>query len=236
MSSKNKILKHVAIIMDGNGRWAKERFLPRVLGHKAGVAPVRECIKEALKVNLPILTLFIFSTENWSRPVGEVNAIFNLLRATLKDEITILHKQNVRVTFIGNIPALPEDIKQLIHESELLTKDNVLMNLNLALSYGGRWDIVNVVKNALLDKELIKDELDEASLDKYFNLLSIPDVDLLIRTGKQKRISNFSLWQIAYAEILFSDELWPDFSADSFQEAVDFYHNTDRRFGKINDI
>ena len=178
----------------------------------------------------------MFSTENWLRPADEVNAIFNLLRESLRAEIKILHEQNISVKFIGNIPALPEDIKQLIQESESLTRGNSEMCLNLAMSYGGRWDILNVVKNLLSDNNLAQDDLDEDSLDKYFNLLSIPDVDLLIRTGRQKRISNFGLWQIAYAEILFSDELWHDFSADSFREALDFYHNSDRRFGKINDV
>ena len=236
MTKQKNTPSHVAVIMDGNGRWASEQYLPRILGHKAGIEPARICIKEAVKHGISHLSLFMFSTENWNRPSEEVSAIFNLLTDTLNNEIKELHQQQVRVRFIGDTALLPDGLKVAIAKSEELTKENVKLNLYLGLSYGGRWDIVNVTKKLLSSKAVELDQLTELMLDEAFKENSIPDIDLLNRTGRQKRISNFALWQMAYAEILFLDQLWPDFDEKNFGAALDYFKNIDRRFGKIKNV
>ncbi|OUU79234.1 MAG: di-trans,poly-cis-decaprenylcistransferase [Gammaproteobacteria bacterium TMED78] len=228
---------HIAIIMDGNGRWAKQRSLPRKSGHKAGINPTRDVIKFCMKRKIKTLTLFIFSTENWSRPMDEINWIMELFLSTLKSEIDELHKQGVRLRFIGDMSSLNEQIKMSISNAEKLTVNNNNMNLVLAISYGGRQDILSaskkIIKKSKSDDTFFP-EISEDIFESELMTTLLPNVDLLIRTGGEKRVSNFLLWQIAYAEIYFTDILWPSFTEKDLDEALIFYSNRERRFGKIS--
>ena len=230
------IPNHVAIIMDGNGRWAKARGLPRISGHKEGAVAVKLAIESAIKYGVRYLTLFSFSSENWSRPVEEVNDLMGLLRRYLIEEIEELHKNNVRLRVIGERGDLSPDIVDLIETSEKQTLKNTTLDLVIALSYGSRRELTNAVKILVGQSnlgELNVDEIDENMIGRYLDTSGIPDPDLLIRTSGEKRISNFLLWQLAYAELIFIDRLWPDFNESDFIEAISEFNRRERRFGTI---
>lgn len=227
---------HIAIIMDGNGRWAKERLLPRTVGHKAGVEAIRAVTKECSALGVKHLTLYAFSTENWKRPKLEVDALMNLLYTYLNKELKELHKNNVKITTIGDIDVLPSKSVEAIKNAIDMTKDNTGLNLNIALNYGSRNDIKNavidIVKNCKSDKIDIED-INEDTITKYLSTKSIPDPDLIIRTSGEQRISNFLLWEIAYSEFYFTDVYWPDFDGNEVRKAIYVYQSRDRRFGGL---
>ena len=231
-----KLPKHIAIIMDGNGRWAKKRFLPRTAGHKAGVETVRTIITECKRLGIKHVTLYTFSTENWKRPVLEVETLMMLLQTYLKKEVEELNRNNVRLTAIGDIEKLPKSCLDELKRAMELTKDNDGPNLNLALNYGGRYDITNAVKQISRDIEnhkLNSDDITEETIKNYLSTKSIPDPDLVIRTSGEQRLSNFLLWELAYAELYFTDVYWPDFDEKELQKAIYTYQNRDRRFGGL---
>ena len=227
---------HIAIIMDGNGRWAKERLLPRTVGHKAGVEAIRAVTKECSALGVKHLTLYAFSTENWKRPKLEVDALMNLLYTYLNKELNELHKNNVKITTIGDIDVLPGKSLDAIKNAIDITKDNTGLNLNIALNYGSRNDIknavVDIVKNCKSGKIDIED-ITEDTITKYLSTKSIPDPDLIIRTSGEQRISNFLLWEIAYSEFYFTDVYWPDFDGNEVRKAIYVYQSRDRRFGGL---
>ena len=231
-----KVPKHIAIIMDGNGRWAKSKFLPRTAGHKAGVETIRTVLRECKKLNVKYVTLYAFSTENWKRPKLEVEALMNLLVTYLKNEVKVLHKENVKLTVIGDIKKLPSQCVKELEKAMELTKDNTGCNLNLALNYGGRVDIknalVDIVKN-IKEGKINIEEIDEETIANHLSTKCIPDPDLVIRTSGEQRLSNFLLWEVAYAEFYFTDVHWPDFDEKELQKAIFTYQNRDRRFGGI---
>tara|TARA_A100000164_G_C21870805_1_gene755037 strand:+ start:183 stop:929 length:747 start_codon:yes stop_codon:yes gene_type:complete len=229
---------HIAIIMDGNGRWAKDRRLPRFAGHNEGINSVREIVRICGEIGVEYLTLYTFSNENWSRPNKEVSAIMNLLMKTISKEISNLHRNNVRFNAIGSLDALPKNSLQGIKSGIEKTKENTGLNLTLALSYGGRQELLRAIKSIIqkVTSELIK--LDDINEDEIMNELytkNMPDPDLLIRTGGEKRISNFLLWQIAYTELYMTDTFWPDFREDSLLKSILDFQNRQRRFGKTGD-
>ena len=231
-----KLPKHIAIIMDGNGRWAKKRFLPRTAGHKAGVETVRTIITECKRLGIKHVTLYTFSTENWKRPALEVETLMMLLQTYLKKEVEELNRNNVRLTAIGDIEKLPKACLEELKRAMELTKDNDGPNLNLALNYGGRYDITNAVKQISRDIEnhkLNSDDITEETIKNYLSTKSIPDPDLVIRTSGEQRLSNFLLWELAYAELYFTDVYWPDFNEKELQKAIYTYQNRDRRFGGL---
>ncbi len=239
---KEKILKkgnlpaHVAIIMDGNGRWAKRRGLPRTAGHQAGVKAVKRIVRSAGDLGLSVLTLFTFSQENWKRPKSEVSAIMKLLYETTKREINELDQNNVKLITTGRIEELSPKRRQILHEAMEQTKDNTGLVLNLALNYGGRTEILDAVKKIAADvreNRLNPDELDEERFSGYLYTNGIPDPDLIIRTSGEMRISNFLLWQTSYTELYVTDILWPNFTAKDFYEAIWDYQNRQRRFGRV---
>ena len=225
---------HVAIIMDGNGRWAQARNLPRTAGHKKGVDAVRAVVETAAEIGVSHLTLFGFSTENWKRPENEVSDLMGLLRLYLKKEVSSLAKNGIRLRIIGDRKSLPLDIQNLISESETKTAKGVRLTLIIALSYGGRADITDAVQNIAamaLRGEIKPDEISEDLISENLSTAGIPDPDLVIRTSGEQRISNFLLWQSAYSEFLFEEKLWPDFGREAFLKAVDAYQLRERRFG-----
>ncbi|QJE72774.1 isoprenyl transferase [Aerophototrophica crusticola] len=225
---------HVAIIMDGNGRWAKARGLPRTAGHKKGVESVRRALEAAQELGIRYLTLYSFSTENWSRPEDEVSALMQLLRFYLRGEIATLHKNNVRIRMIGERYRLSPDLQAMISNAEELTASNTGLTLVLALSYGGRQEIIEAARllaQAARDGRLNPEDIDEAALSGGLFTAGIPDPDLVIRTSGEKRISNFLLWQMAYAELVFVDTLWPDFTKRDLEDAIQEFYRRDRRFG-----
>lgn len=225
---------HVAIIMDGNGRWAKARGLPRTAGHKRGAEAVRRAVEAARELGVSYLTLYAFSSENWKRPAGEVTDLMGLLRLYLRNEVNALHKNGIRLRVIGDRSKLSADIVTLVEESEAKTAANKALTLVLALSYGGRQEIVEAaraVARQVADGLLAPDAIDEAALAGNLFTADIPDPDLVIRTSGEQRISNFLLWQCAYSELVFLDVLWPDFSRSDFEAAIRDYHGRERRFG-----
>ena len=239
---KEKILKkgnlprHIAIIMDGNGRWAKKRGLPRIAGHRAGVKTVKRIVEAAGELKLSILTLFTFSTENWQRPREEVSAIMNLLYETTKRELSELEKKNVKLITTGKIEELSLRRKEILEKAMHRTKDNTGLVLNLALNYSGRSEILDAVKKISLDisSGIIKpEEVDEKLFSFYLYTKELPDPDLLIRTSGEMRLSNFMLWQTSYTELYVTEVLWPDFSVNDFYQAIWAYQSRQRRFGKI---
>lgn len=239
MSNKNKNLltvpKHVAIIMDGNGRWAQQRMMPRTYGHKKGVEATRRAISFYAKAGIGQLTLFAFSSENWSRPKDEVSTLMSLFISSLKKNTHELHANGIRIRFIGDRTAFSEKLISQIQQSEAKTADNKAMTLNIAANYGGQWDILQAVRKLALLVEsntLTAAEISAEHLAAELSLADAPDPDLFIRTGGEKRISNFLLWQIAYAELFFTDVLWPEFSDETMQQSLDTFANRQRRFGK----
>jgi len=234
----NKLPKHLAVIMDGNGRWAKQKGLFRSIGHENGTKAVREIVEACAEINIPYLTLYAFSTENWNRPKLEVELLMKLLVSSLKKEIKTLTDNNIKLNAIGNLDALPKKARRELKDVMEQTKEHTRMTLTLALSYGSREEIVKTikeislkVKNNLISPEII----DEAVINNHLYTRDLPDVDLLIRTSGEQRISNFLLWQIAYAELYFTDTLWPDYTKNHLFEAILNYQNRERRFGKTSE-
>ena len=230
--------QHVAIIMDGNGRWAKKKGKIRTVGHKAGVKAVRAAVSYALKNGVKVLTLFAFSSENWNRPSEEISVLMELFKMVLGSEVKKLHKNNVRLNIIGDTSRFDSKLVSRISEAQTLTEKNDSLVLNIAANYGGRWDIVNAAKELI--KQVQKGQINVADIDedtftRYTCTANLPSVDLLIRTGGEQRVSNFLLWQIAYAELYFSEDFWPDFNEAVFQAAVDAFNERNRRFGKTSE-
>lgn len=230
----NTLPKHVAIIMDGNGRWAKEHSQPRIFGHKKGVVSVRSIVEGAGEIGLKYVTLYAFSTENWNRPKVEVAALMQLLVNTISKEVNDLHKNNVRLLTIGDLNSLPGNCNKELQQAVDKTKANTGLSLVLALSYSARWEITETIKNIASDVKKDKlplDKIDESLINNYMATANIPDPELLIRTSGERRISNFLLWQIAYSELYFTETLWPDFRKENLFEAILDYQQRERRFG-----
>ena len=236
--NKNNLPKHLAIIMDGNGRWAKQKGFLRAFGHENGTKSVRTAVETCAKLGIENLTLYAFSTENWNRPKLEVEILMKLLISSLKNELKTLQDNNIRLNSIGNLDLLPKSAQKELHEVISKTSGNSRMVLTLALSYGSREEIINAVKN-ISDKVknniISLDTIDESIINQHLYTQNLPDVDLLIRTSGEHRISNFLLWQIAYAELYFTDVLWPDFKEEDLYEAIISYQKRERRFGKTSE-
>jgi undecaprenyl diphosphate synthase len=237
-ANNKNIPQHIAIIMDGNGRWAQLQGKGRVAGHKAGVDSVRAVVASARKSNVKALTLFAFSSENWQRPAKEVGVLMDLFMYVLTKEVKRLHKHNIRFQVIGDLSRFSDDLQKNIAKSELLTINNTGLVLSIAANYGGRWDIAQAAKKLASDVNqgiISLDDINEESLNQQTSLADLPTLDLLIRTGGDCRISNFLLWQVAYAELFFTDILWPDFNEKKFQEAMNCFDQRERRFGKTGE-
>lgn len=234
---REKLPKHVAIIMDGNGRWAKQKGKMRIFGHEHGVNAVRKVIEEVVKLRIPYLTLYTFSTENWQRPKIEVEALMKLLIGGLGSEIEKMHQNNIRFNAIGNLKSFPESVQKQLLSAIEKTKENTGSMVTLALGYGSRQEIIQATKSIAFDVKhnLINIEDIENIFDKYLYTQDMPDVDLLIRTSGEYRISNFLLWQLAYAELYFTDVYWPDFTQEHLHQAILSYQNRERRFGKTSE-
>ena len=234
-TEEDSLPQHVCIIMDGNGRWAKKRLMPRTFGHRKGVEITRRAIEFFAQAGVRYLTLFAFSSENWNRPEEEVSTLMELFVQSLKENSAELNDKNIRIRFIGNRDAFPQVLQNQIAETEALTEDKQLMILNIAANYGGQWDILNAVR-AIAGKavkgELALNQIDQASLESMLSLAHTPDPDLFIRTGGEQRVSNFLLWQLAYTELYFTEVLWPDFSEQEMQKALTVYSRRQRRYGK----
>lgn len=228
--------RHVAIIMDGNGRWARERGRPRHMGHRAGAEAARQVIESAGRLGIPVLSLFAFSSENWSRPRAEVSRLMDLFRRALKQALPKLHENGVRVCFVGDRSRFPTDLQSEMRKAEDLTAGNDGLRLNIAAGYGGRWDIVSAARS-LADQvaagELGPEEIDEERIQSRLSLANVPSPDLFIRTGGERRLSNFFLWDLAYTELYFTDCLWPDFGAQALNRALADFAERERRFGGV---
>lgn len=236
--NKYNLPKHVAIIMDGNGRWAKKQGLMRAFGHENGTKSVRKIVEACAKIGIENLTLYAFSTENWNRPKIEVDTLMKILINSLKNELTTLQNNNIKLNTIGNLEMLPKSAQKQLLEVINKTADNTKMTLTLALSYGSREELVAVIKNisSKVKNNIISiDAIDESIINQHLYTQNLPDVDLLIRTSGEHRISNFLLWQIAYAELYFTDILWPDFTEQDLYEAIISYQKRERRFGKTSE-
>lgn len=232
--TENGVPRHIAIIMDGNGRWAEKRFMPRALGHQAGVKAVRKIVEHAGNQGVEVLTLFAFSSENWRRPKEEVSLLMSLFVETLQREVDTLDGNGIRLKFIGDRTAFPDILSQKMQESEMQTQKNTAMTLVIAANYGGHWDlcqamqkIVDQMETGLLPKQLISPAL----IEKHLATAGLPDPDLFIRTGGEERVSNFLLWQLAYTELYFTTTLWPDFDQSSLDAAIKSFRSRQRRFG-----
>ncbi|WP_109126773.1 polyprenyl diphosphate synthase [Dyella sp. C11] len=233
-----RVPRHVAIVMDGNGRWAKLRHRPRTFGHNAGRKAVRATVENCLKHGVKVLTLFAFSSENWQRPQDEVGALMELFVRALDKEVDELHGNGVRLRFVGDLESFEPGLRQRMLAAMNRTAGNDALHLNIAVSYGGRWDIVQAARKAaeaVARGELRADQIDEKLLGQWTCLSELPPLDLFIRTGGECRVSNFLLWQLAYAELHFTDTLWPDFDEASLKSAIDDYARRERRFGKTGE-
>ena len=236
--SSDNIPKHVAVIMDGNGRWAKGKGMNRIFGHKNALTAVRETIEAAAELGTEAITLYAFSTENWNRPKIEINALMSLLISSLNKESITFKENDVRVNAIGNIKSLPVSAQKTLNEVIKETQNNKKIVLTLALSYGAREEIINTIKNIskkVVNNELTIEEIDEKIINNHLYTFNLPDVDLMIRTSGEQRVSNFLLWQMAYAELYFTNILWPDFRKEHFYDAIIEYQNRERRFGKTSE-
>ena len=230
--------RHVAIIMDGNGRWAERQNKPRVAGHRAGVEIVREIVKTCGELGIEVLTLFAFSSENWRRPKKEVGLLMEMFLIALEREVKKLHRNNVQLRVIGDISAFAEKIQQRIKEAEALTRDNTGLVLNIAANYGGKWDITRAVQQLaqqVQQGKLAPQDISAEHITARLSLYDLPEPDLFIRTGGEQRISNFMIWQLAYTELYFTPILWPDFTRDEFEKALLSFSNRQRRFGRTGD-
>lgn len=229
---------HIVVVMDGNGRWARQRHLPRTAGHHAGVKSTRKVVESCIREKIQALTLFAFSSENWKRPEQEVSSLMELFVSTLQTEVKSLHQQNVCIKFIGECSAFSAKLQKKINDASVLTQNNNGLQLNIAVNYGGRWDIANACQQVV--EKVQRGELNAADVDaqlinEHVSLSGMPEPDLFIRTGGEKRISNFLIWQLAYTELYFTDVLWPDFSDQHFADALDWYIGRQRRFGKTGE-
>ena len=227
----NNLPQHIAITMDGNGRWAKEKGKNRVFGHNQSIKSVRDTLEGAVEYGVKFLTLFTFSTENWKRPKKEINALMKLLVSAIHQETKVLLKNNVKLETIGDTSKLPIKTQNELLECIRITKENTGLTLTLALSYSGKWEILNAIKN-ILKNDSNKKEISEEDFEQYLSTKNVPDPELLIRTSGEKRISNFMLWQIAYSELYFTEKKWPDFRREDLKDAILCYQQRERRFGK----
>ncbi len=227
--------RHIAIIMDGNGRWARQRFLPRVAGHQRGVETVREVVKACRELGVEYLTLFAFSSENWRRPADEVSFLMQMFLKMLEREVIKLHKNDICLKIIGDRSRFDDQLNQAIAESEQLTANNTGMTLTIAANYGGRWDIMQAVQSMLKERPGQTAAFSEAELEPHLSMHYAPEPDLFIRTGGEQRISNFLLWQLAYTELYFTDTLWPAFDREALQAAIQSYQTRERRFGRTSE-
>jgi undecaprenyl diphosphate synthase len=237
LKARGNLPRHVAIIMDGNGRWAKARGVPRLLGHRAGRESVREAVRGCAALGVEVLTLYTFSTENWNRPAREVSALMAMLRQSLREERDELKVNNVRLHVIGRLADLPPSVRRAIAETERFLAPCTGMLLNLALSYGGRLELVEAIRRMLGDgarRELRPEDVDEELVSSYLYTAGLPDPDLLIRTSGEMRISNFMLWQLAYTELWITDTFWPDFRRRHLLQAIADYQRRERRFGRVD--
>ncbi|KGP63074.1 UDP pyrophosphate synthase [Legionella norrlandica] len=233
----HKLPQHIAIVMDGNGRWAESRGLPRVEGHKAGLKSVKKIINCCLEKKIPCLSLFAFSSENWSRPMAEVNFLMELFLEALRKEIKDLNNNGIRLRFIGDRDLLSPILQKQMQDAETLTKDNQYLNLNVVVNYGGKWDIVTAAKkifHAVSEGQLVLDEINEAVFAQFLDTYGLPEPDLFIRTSGELRISNFFLWQLAYTELYFTEVHWPDFDEYQLELALISFGKRARRFGQIS--
>ena len=230
--------KHIVVVMDGNGRWAKKRLMPRTAGHHAGVKSTRTLVEESVKQKIQALTIFAFSSENWKRPEQEVSSLMELFVSTLQSEVESLHKQNVKVRFIGECSAFSEKLQKKIQAAKQLTENNTGLQLNIAVNYGGRWDVAEAcrkIAEQVKTGEISSSDIDAEMVNNHICLSELPEPDLFIRTGGEQRISNFLIWQLAYTELYFTDTLWPDFDEQQFQEALNWFEGRQRRFGKTGE-
>ncbi len=235
MSAKPSLPRHVAIVMDGNGRWAKKRLMPRFIGHTQGVDAILKTVRACADRGIEYLTVFAFSSENWKRPTDEVSGLMSLALMAVAKYVRRLAEDGVRIRIVGDRSSLAERLRSAWNEAEALTCNNTRITLTVAFNYGGRWDIVQACRQALADG-LAADQLDEARLSGYMALSYAPDPDLLIRTGGEVRISNFLLWQTAYSELVFTDRLWPEFDTADLDAALAEFARRDRRFGTVKDL
>ncbi|HET7366268.1 MAG TPA: polyprenyl diphosphate synthase [Burkholderiales bacterium] len=229
-----EVPRHVAIIMDGNGRWARSRMLPRIAGHRRGLEAVRATVENCAERGIEYLTLFAFSSENWRRPAEEVALLMQLFQSALTNEAQRLHRNRVRLRVVGDTRRFGRKIRLLIEQAERLTAENRRLTLTIAANYGGRWDILQALTRLIADKGR-PDKVDEAALAPYFVMSYAPEPDLFIRTGGEQRISNFLLWQLAYSELYFTETLWPDFDAQTLDQAIASYRGRERRFGRTSE-
>ena len=230
--------KHIAIIMDGNGRWAKQRQLPRIAGHRAGVENVRVIVQRCAEMGVEALTLFAFSSENWRRPRREVSLLLELFSVALEQEVDKLHQNNVRLKIIGDASAFPKKLQSLISSAEALTENNTALNLSIAANYGGRWDMVKGFQAIAAEVQagrLEPQDISENLISQHLCLAHLPEPDLFIRSGGEQRISNYLLWQLAYTELYFTECLWPDFDSTAFEVALESYKARQRRFGRTSE-
>ena len=238
LKKSGEIPSHIAIIMDGNGRWAKKRGLPRAAGHTRGVESVRDIVKACSQLGVQYLTLYTFSTENWRRPRDEVSMLMRLLLKSLRDETDELNQNDIRITMIGDIESLPKEVQKELSDARDKTKDNQKMVLNLALSYSGRVEILMAIKsliNSAAQNKINPEDIDESFISNHLMTKNMPDPDLVIRTSGEFRVSNFLLWQIAYSEFYISNVLWPDFRRNDLYEAIRSFQKRERRFGKVSE-
>ena len=227
--------RHIAVIMDGNGRWAKKRFMPRVMGHQRGVESLREVVKACRDLGVEYLTVFAFSSENWRRPADEVSFLMSLFLKVLEREAVKMHKNNIRLKIIGDRSHFDEKLRQTMLDAEQLTANNTGLTLTIAANYGGRWDMMNAVQSMLKEHPQLAQGFTEDDLVPYLSMSDVPEPDLFIRTGGEQRISNFMLWQLAYTELFFTDALWPEFGRKELETAISSYQKRERRFGRISD-
>jgi undecaprenyl diphosphate synthase len=233
--STQSVPRHIAIIMDGNGRWAKKRFLPRVAGHQRGVETLRQVVKSCREMGVEYLTLFAFSSENWRRPADEISFLMQLFLKMLEREVAKIHDHNIRLKVIGDRSRFDDRLNEYIDAAEHLTSNNTGLTLTIAANYGGRWDITQAVKAMLQDHPESATSFSEAELESYLSMSYAPEPDLFIRTGGEERISNFLLWQLAYSELYFTDTLWPAFDRDALNAAIQSYQSRERRFGRTSE-
>jgi undecaprenyl diphosphate synthase len=230
-----EVPKHIAVIMDGNGRWARKRFLPRIAGHKRGVETVRELVKSCVTLKVEYLTLFAFSSENWRRPPEEVTFLMGLFMEALQREVAKLHQNNIKLVMVGDRSPFDAALIAQIEASEKLTENNTGLILTIAANYGGRWDVLQAVNKMQLAAPQLTGYYREDHLEPHLSMSYAPEPDLFIRTGGEKRISNFLLWQLAYTELYFTDTLWPDFNQEAFNLAIQSFQNRERRFGRTSE-
>lgn len=227
--------RHIAVIMDGNGRWAKQRFMPRVMGHQRGVESLREVVKACRDLGVEYLTVFAFSSENWRRPADEVSFLMSLFLKMLEREVAKMHEKNIRLKIIGDRSRFDDQLSRTMLDAELLTAGNTGLTLTIAANYGGRWDMMNAVQSMLKARPELSQGFSEEDMSPYLSMSDAPEPDLFIRTGGEQRISNFMLWQLAYTELYFTDVLWPEFGRKELETAISSYQKRERRFGRTSD-